>query len=291
MIREVTLVATLGGQPQVITFALDALLARGYTVAEVQVVYLEARTKRLQAAVARLRHELEGGYYRGVGVVFRPISRSKHRLKDIRDDAGAELVWQTINQRLAQLKQDGRTVHVCVSGGRRMLALQTMSAAMLYFGDEDRLWHMYTPDEVQAEAKGGAIMHLPPDTGFQLIKVPMMPWGRYFPFLRELAQPVASGDVLARQRGVLDSAERKKCQAVIDQLTRRQHDVLRQLAKGLHPDDAAEALGVARVTLSTHQTVILDHCRNVWGLPEKSRLDYRFIRDKFGVFVGGQDTF
>ena len=89
MIREVTLVATLGGQPQVVTFALDALLARGYTVAEVQVVYLEARTRRLQTAVARLKHELEGGYYRGIGVIFRPISRSKHHLKDIRDDADA----------------------------------------------------------------------------------------------------------------------------------------------------------------------------------------------------------
>ena len=285
MDKQLTLVATLGGQPQVVTFALDTLLARGYMVAEVQVVYLEAQTERLQAAVARLRHELKGAHYRGIvnEVIFRPISRNTHHLKDIRNDADAEQAWQTINQLLAQLKRDGRTVHVCVSGGRRMLALQTMSAAMLYFGDEDRLWHMYTPDEVQAEAKGGAIMHLPANTGFQLIKVPMLPWGRYFPFLRELAQPAAAGDVLARQRGVLDSAERKKCQAVIDLLTRRQLDVLRQLAKGLHPDAVAEALGVKRKTVDTHKTVIFDHCRNVWGLPDKPQLDYRFIEEKFGM--------
>ncbi len=287
MTQQITLVATVGGQPQIVTFALDALLARGFVVSELCVVHLEARSKRLQAALKRLEHELKDVRYRGVveKVVFRPIlnKSTRQQLDDIRDDADANLTWQTINELIAQLKRAGHIVHVCVTGGRRMLALQTMSAAMLYFGDEDRMWHMYTPDEVLDEARGGAMMHLPDShTGFELIRVPMMPWGRYFPFLRELAQPTPTSDVLARQRGVLDSAERKKCQSVVAKLTRRQEDVLRELAKGVHPDAAAETLNITRKTLNSHQTIILAECRNVWGLPDKPQLDYRFIADKFG---------
>jgi CRISPR-associated protein Csx14 len=35
-----TLIATIGGQPQVVTFALDALLAQGEEIAEVYIVHL-----------------------------------------------------------------------------------------------------------------------------------------------------------------------------------------------------------------------------------------------------------
>ncbi len=46
-----TLLATLGGQPQVITFTLDLLLQRGYPISEVVLVHPEATHPRLQQSL------------------------------------------------------------------------------------------------------------------------------------------------------------------------------------------------------------------------------------------------
>ncbi|HFQ93258.1 MAG TPA: histidine kinase, partial [Anaerolineae bacterium] len=173
-----------------------------------------------------------------------------------------------------------RTLHICISGGRRILGLLTMSAAMLHFGHQDVLWHMYTPRALRLAADEGAIMHAPPDAGFRLIRVPMMPWGSYFPALRQLTRP-RNGDVLAAPRRLLDEAELARCRAVMGRLTQRQKDVLSAFAAGLNPQQAAEKLFVSIKTIDTHKTVILAECRNAWDLPEETYLDYRFLAEKF----------
>src|SRR5436305_12647264 len=61
-----TLLATLGGQPQVITFTLDLLLARGIPIREVVVVH-PATYDRLQDSIARLAAEFPNERYRQTG--------------------------------------------------------------------------------------------------------------------------------------------------------------------------------------------------------------------------------
>jgi len=282
--KPITLLATLGGQPQVVTFALDALL-EDYAVADLIVLYLPAEDGRAARALDRLAAEFAGGHYRGHPIRFEPLPiRSNGRiLADIHDEADADAVWEAVYALVARLKAERRTLHVCISGGRRILGLLTMSAAMLHFGHQDALWHMYTPPALRAAAEAGALLHAPPNSGFRLIRVPMMPWGSYFPALQELARP-AGGDVLARPRQVLDNVERARCRAVIERLTPRQTEVLRLLAQGSHPRVAADELSVELSTIDSHKTVILAECRNVWGLPDELWLDYRFLREKFELY-------
>jgi CRISPR-associated protein Csx14 len=279
-----TLLATLGGQPQVVTFALDALL-EDHPISDVIVLYLPSEDGRAARALDRLAAEFAGGRYAGRSMRFEalPIRLDGRVLADIRDEAGADAVWEMVYALVGRLKDERRTLHVCISGGRRILGLLTMSAAMLHFGHQDALWHMYTPPALRAAAEEGALLHAPPGSGFRLFRVPIMPWGSYFPALQELARP-AGGDVLARPRQMFDSVERARCRAVIDRLTPRQTEVLRLLAEGRHPRVAADLLNVELSTLDSHKTVILAECRNVWGLPEEVWLDYRFLREKFEPF-------
>jgi CRISPR-associated protein Csx14 len=286
--KPIALIATLGGQPQVVTFALDALLAGGLTISDVYVLYLSDENERLARARSRLAAEFARGAngrsdYRSIAFHAKPIQTKGYAPLDIYDEADADTVWRVVHDFIAQLKEAGRTLHICISGGRRILGLLTMSAAMLHFGHQDALWHMYTPAEVLAEARDGALMHLPPDSGFRLIRVPMMPWGSYFPALQELARPASGEEVLAGARRALDSVERARVEAVWARLTRRQGDVLRRLADGATPQQAAERLGIKLSTIDSHKTAILAECRNAWGLPPDVRLDYRFLWEKFGV--------
>jgi len=285
---ESTLVCTMGGQAQVVTFALDALLAQGETVREVVVLHLSPADPRVQRALTQLGDEFANDYYTCAGRPCRlrlfPVRRGKEKLDDIRDEAGADAAWSAVHELVATLKGQRRRLHLCIAGGRRILALVAMSAAMLHFDHSDRLWHMYTPRDFLEQARDGAILHARPEDGVRLIQVPVAPWGAYFPALRTLTQATPA-QVIAAQTRWLDQTEWARCQAVVERLTPRQLEVLRAFAVGRNPQEVAEALCVSLKTVDTHKTAILGECRNAWSLPEGAWLDYHFLRDKFGPFL------
>lgn len=282
--RQTTLVATIGGQPQVVTFALDELLSRGVGITQLLLIHFASDAPRLQRALQKVVAEIEGPHYANqpLSVALFPVATHAGSLSDIRDEADAHMAWEAINQLIIELKEARHTLHVCISGGRRMLGLMTISVAMLHFGHQDVLWHMYTPEEWIARSREGALLHLPPHSGFKLIQVPMLPWGSYFPALRQLTRPVLhEPDVLAAPRRVLDYAEEARKTAVMKRLTERQREVLRAFAERLTPQQVAEKLFVSVKTVDSHKTVILAECRNTWNLPEETWLDYRFLAEKF----------
>lgn len=212
------------------------------------------------------------------------ICDERGALPDIRDEAAAEATWQAVYRLVADLKNQGRRLHVCIAGGRRIMGLMAMSAAMLHFGHQDRLWHLYTPDELRRRAFEGAVMHVGPEGGVRLIQVPMAPLGAYFPGLQALARPVLPA-APARPADGLDEVERARCLAVLGRLTPRQREVLGGLAGGLAPQEVAERLGISLKTVDTHKTAILGECRSEWALDEAQTFDYHFLRNRFGAFV------
>lgn len=289
-IRQTTLIATIGGQPQVVTFALDDLLSRGIAITQLTLIHFASNEPRLQRAIQKITAEFDGQRYKNRPLRLTRISIDSQAgsLDDIRDEADAHAAWEAINQLIIGLKESHHTLHVCITGGRRMLCLMTMSVAMLHFGHQDVLWHMYTPGEWIERSREGALMHLPSaqDTGFRLIQVPMMPWGSYFPVLRQLTRPVTGEqDMLAAPRRVLDYGEESRRTAVLKQLTRRQRDVLQAFGEGLTPQEVADKLFISVKTVDSHKTAILAECRNAWALPEEAWLDYRFLADKFEGFA------
>lgn len=282
---ESVMVATIGGQPQVVTFALDGLIERGERVREVVVLHLAPDNPRFGRALNQLWSEFEVHRYYGQAIRLRllPVRRGSERLMDIRNEAEADAAWNAVHDLIVELKAQGRPMHLAIAGGRRLLALLAMSAALLHFGHQDRMWHLYTPDDFLERARDGAILHARPEDGVRLIQVPLVPWGSYIPALRSLTE-VSPAQVLAAQTRWLDSAERARCQAVVDRLTPRQLEVLRTFAGGCTPQEAADALGVTLKTVDTHKTVILSECRVAWQMDETVRPDYHFLREKFGPF-------
>jgi CRISPR-associated protein Csx14 len=278
-----TLISTLGGQAQVVTFALDALLAQGELIREVIVLHLSPEDLRVRQALAQLAIEFSEERYAGRPCRFRPvvIRMGRQKLLDIHDEASADVTWSTVHELISSLKAQQRRLHLCIAGGRRLMGLLAMSAAMLHFGHHDRLWHMYTPREFLEKARDGAIMHAGPADGVRLIQVPLVPWGAYFPVLRTLATP---SQVLTAQKRWLENVERVRCQEVTSSLTERQVDVLRAFAAGMTAQEVAETLSIAVKTVDAHKTAILAECRNTWNVPEDVWLSYHFLRDKFGRY-------
>lgn len=279
------LVATLGGQPQVVTFALDALLAQGERIGEVAVVHHAPSSGRLHQSLMRLAAEFPGDRYRGQPCHLRPIviAAPRGRITDIRDAHDADAAWLTLHELLGTLKAQDRCIHLCLAGGRRLLGLLALSVAMLYFGHQDRIWHLYTPDELRRRADEGAVMHAQPDDGVRLIPVPIAPWGAYFPAIRTLLAS-SPAQVLVAQRRQMDVLERALCEQVLSKLTEREREVLRAFANGSQPQEVTAQLNITPKTVDTHKTKILAECRVAWNMPESSWLDYHFLHDKFGRY-------
>ncbi|MGB9889287.1 MAG: CRISPR-associated ring nuclease [Anaerolineae bacterium] len=271
---------TMGGQAQVVTFAVDGLLAMGEPLCRVLVLHLSPEDPRVRRALAQLSAEFAGGQYQGRPLEFRriPLQAQGRPLTAITDGAEAEAVWVLARDLLAELKGEGRSLHLCIAGGPRLLALTLTTAAMLHCDHQDRLWHLYTPPEFLEQAREGAILHAPLEAGVRLIPVPLAPWGVYFPALRALARPFSPPPSLTPD----DAAH---CAAVWERLTERQREVLRALASAASLQEAAERLGMTLKTLDSHKSQILAECRVEWEVPEGARLTYHFLREKFGPWL------
>ncbi len=280
-----TLIATLGSQPQIVTFALDALLEQGEQINEVYILAAHGNRVLARRAWQRLQQEFIDDSYRGQRCRLRrvDITLNGHVLDDIRSEAEVNAVFHTIRDLITSLKGEGRHLHLCISGGRRMMAMLLLSVAFLFCDHYDRVWHMYTPEETLERVKGGNQMHLGPTDGFRLLKVPMTPWGVYFPNLRHLAEMVT----IEQRKGLLAS-DYARCQQVWKQLSQREREVLRGLAQGLRPHQVAKQLHISLSTVNTYKTKILAHCRNVWNIPPSEPIDYRFVREHFAIFVDHQ---
>jgi len=280
------LVAPLGGQPQIVTFALDLLLARGVAVDEVIVIHLAG--PRYRQAYRRLAEAFPGDRYgdRTIHLRGAPVMRGDRALEDVCDTTDADAVWHAVHGLIAGLKARGLRLHLLLTGGRRLMALMAVSAALLHLEHGDRAWHLYTPDEIAQVAHDGALLHAPPEAGVQLIEVPLAPLGAYFPGLRPLLNASPAEIIAARTRW-LDEVEQGRCRAVLERLSERQVAVLRAIAEGLSPAQVADRLAVTPKTVDTHKTAILAECRVAWNLPEDARLSYHWLREKFGRYFSG----
>jgi CRISPR-associated protein Csx14 len=290
-----TLIATIGGQPQVVTFTLDLLLQQGIPISEVIVVHLAtANNLRLARSIEMVKNEFRADrYINGQNIHFRQyiLRHNGLPLDEITDAASADSVLNSLHQLIRDLKEHHCIVHFSISGGRLLLSFSSMSAAILNFTHEDHMWHIYTPPLLLENANEGAILHVAPEDGVQLIRVPLALLSESVHEQLSATQPPeddpppSARDLIRRQEELAESKEHTKFDYVIKSLTPRQLEVLKAFAQGLHPTEVAARLSISLPTVSTHTTVLLALCREAWSIKTKERLDYRFIQMKFGKYL------
>lgn len=281
------LLATLGGQAQIVTFALDLLLELPVPISDVIVVYPLAYPG-VQQAFSRLSAEFVGDRYQ-FNQRQLPIRLRRHILEwydqpiaDITDGPAADNVLNDMGRLLRELKQQHHSIHFLISGGRRLISFLSFSAAMLNFDPPDRLWHLYTPDAVRARVKAEALMHVRPEDGVRLIEVPFARLSQ--PLLKKALQDdqsEASTLIRATNRRQ-ETEERTRCKRLVDQLTPRQREVLQAFARGLDAQQVALELHIAPATVSSHTNRLLMLCREVW--PDETFRDYRSMHFKFAGY-------
>jgi CRISPR-associated protein Csx14 len=281
-----TLLAPAGGQPQIVTFTLDLLLQHDIPISEVNIVHpATTHNPRLDRAIQLLNNEFLGDRYRNGEVIhFRShvLRHNEQPLEDIVDEESTDAVLNTMHNLIRSLKERHCIVHFSITGGRRLMSILSISAAMLSLDHDDRMWHIYTPASVLERAKDGKLLHVEPEDGVRLIEVPL---ARLNEDVRsKLSLDASARDIIRAQEEQAEAEERARCEQVARQLTPRRLEVLKAFARGLHPTSVADELSISSPTVSTHTTVLLSLCRDTWSIREGERLDYRFLQLKFGRY-------
>jgi CRISPR-associated protein Csx14 len=283
------LVATLGGQPQIVTFTLDLLLQKAYPISEVIVLHPRASSSsRLQRALLCLNAEFSNNAYPAVqhSIHFHScvLELDGKPIDDIADDIHADGTLNTIHRLISDLKRRGYRIHLSVSGGRRLMGLLAISVAALNFDRYDHIWHIYTPESFQEQATEGRIMHAPPEAGIKLIQGPFIALGAY---MHNPDQPFRTTQ--EEQRLQMEAQERARCVEVANKATPAQLRVLKAFARGLRTQRVADELSITPTTVNTHKTVLLGYCHNVWNISDEERLDYHFLYGKFANYFQGDE--
>lgn len=277
------LVATLGGQPQIVTFTLDLLLRAPYPISSVIVLHPKAVQDRLRKALHLLSAEFPANYYtaaqRTIHFQSQVLEIDGMPLNDINEDAHVDGTLNTVHQLLGELKRQEYRVHLSVSGGRRLMSLLAISVASFNFDHHDHIWHLYTPVHIKEQANEGKLMHVPLDAGIKLLRSPFPSLGAY------VYNPLQSFyNAQETERIQREAQERKCCEQVAKQATPAQLRVLQAFASGLRPSQVADKLSIALTTVNTHKTALLDYCHTAWNIPFHERLDYHFLRARFADY-------
>ena len=128
--RRDVLVATLGSEPQVITYTLDILIAE-HPIDEVIIIHTDHPA--INRNIDILCEEFDRTY---PNVVLRPIPiiNSYGRVKDFLTQEDLRGLLRTLYIEIRRVRQANRRVHMCISGGRKVMAVVAMSVAQLLFG-------------------------------------------------------------------------------------------------------------------------------------------------------------
>lgn len=276
------LLATLGGQPQVVTFTLDLLLEEGFPIKDVMVLHPQPAQWRLQHSLTCLIQEFTALYNGNHVIRFHShvLRHNGQPIDDITSDIHADATLNTIHQLIGSLKQQGYHIHLSISGGRRLMSLLAISVAALNFDRHDHIWHIYTPDHLKEQVKEGRLMHVPKDAGIQLIESPFIALGAYIYNPLQTFQQTQH-----EQLSQMDAEERARCEHVIKQLKPREYEILQAFAQGLSQQEVSKKLSISIKTIDTYKTRLLDLCREVWAIEPKRRIGYHFLYKTFAPHI------
>ncbi len=261
-----TLIATLGSEPQVVTLALDQLLARGYAIDQVVVVYT-ADDAVLQA-LARVAGEFDGAVYPRVTLRAAPIGDTRGAVQDFRDERDMRALLETLYREVRAVKRIGRTVHLCVSGGRKVMGITAMVVAQLLFDAKDRVWHLMSEGWTPGSEKR---MHARAEDQVHLVPVPVLRWTDSAGLLAAFGELDDPADALRRQEELARADDLRRARIFVEQvLSRAEREVVEWACRGLDNAAIARRLNKRERTVANQLTSAYGKLNEFLGFPERA---------------------
>lgn len=202
MAKSVVLLATLGSEPQVVTIALQLLLAQGAPIRRAVVVHTSGATPAIGRALDELRNAFAASPLAGVSLELYPLTKDGLPLQDIASEEEAQATFAALYRLVKGLKQTGCQIYFSIAGGRKVMALYGLAVAQLLFDSQDVLYYLFSDDALLKERR----LLLQPDDWAELVTIPFVRWTADAAAIADVLrfddplQALDRGAQLARQR-------------------------------------------------------------------------------------------
>lgn len=169
---ESIFIATLGAEPQVVTLALDTLLARGFPVHRVLVAHTDPTLEPIRTAVQTLRLAFGRDSIYGNSLLFNlhTLTGEHGALSDVQTAWQVQAAFHSFYTLLRQHKQAGHRVHFCIAGGRKTLTIAAIMAAQGTLTREDHVWHLLSEQALLNSRS----LHAPAGKEAAIIQLPLL---------------------------------------------------------------------------------------------------------------------
>ncbi|MHB1127771.1 MAG: CRISPR-associated ring nuclease [Bacillota bacterium] len=257
------LITTLGVEPQVVTITVDSLLALECPVSEVTVIYTV--DPRVLQALAIIEAEFSGGHYPRILLRAVPVEGPTGLISDFRDDQDLRYLRRTLYREVRLARQASTVVHLCVSGGRKVMGISAMVVAQLLFGPEDRVWHLVTEGWQPGNERR---LHLPPEEPVWLVGVPVLRWTEAGTLLQAMADLDDPDAVLSWQEKISRSTKMRRRREFIQRwLSRAEREVVELACLGLDNATIARRLHKGEQTVANQLSEVYAKLKEWLGFP------------------------
>jgi len=271
------MLATLGLEPQVITYALDILMVN-HPIDEVIIIHTDHPV--INRNIDILREEFDRTYPK---VVLRPVltTNSNGPVKDFLTQEDLRGLLRTLYIEIRRVRQANCRVHMCISGGRKVMAVMAMSVAQLLFGLNDQVWYLITegwnPGSEQRLHAGESDKTL-------LLPVPVLRWNEADTLLRTVAELNDPQEVITWYKRLTQKAEvKRKDEFIRHWLTPAEREVTRLACLGFDNVTIAAKLAKQEQTVANQLRGVYEKLREWLGFPDYT-VDRSILISRFAPY-------
>lgn len=291
--------ATLGTEPQVVTAAVDLLMAQGEHLQAVLVFHTHSQ----QPALLQARRDLETAFSQPPYAGFLPLSTiplgqslsnqdthpiPKEAISDVDSPETGQAAFHTIYHQIRDLKRQGSRLHFCIAGGRKSLALFGMASAQLLFDEHDHLWHLISSGDFLASKR----LHPQPGDQAHLLPIPLILWSQVSPILTGIDQEEDPYAAAERVRNLQLSQRMESARAfVLGSLSPAERRVVLRLAHtGDSDQDLGQELNLSPRTVEQHLRAAYTKAAMHWDLPGVNRAQLISLLSLYVTFSTTQEV-
>ncbi len=260
------MIATLGVEPQVVTIALDALIAFGKNINEVTVLYTDHPA--ILEALAVLEDEFKAEVYPDLSFRARVISTADGPVKDFQTEEDLRALLRTLYSEIRQARQKKRPVHLCISGGRKVMGVIAMTVAQLLFGPDDRVWYLITEGW---QPGAGRHLHAINSERVRLVPVPVLRWQEAGTLMQAVTELDDPQEMLAWYHRLTKKVEeRRQSEFIRHWLTPAERQVTRLACRGFDNSSIAARLDKREQTVANQLRNVYEKLREWLSFPDYS---------------------
>lgn len=210
-----------------------------------------------------------------------PIINSYGRVKDFLTQEDLRGLLRTLYIEIRRVRQANRRVHMCISGGRKVMAVVAMSVAQLLFGPNDQVWYLITEGWKPGSEQR---LHASETDKTLLLPVPVLRWNEADTLLRTVAELNDPQEVIVWYKRLTQKAEEKRKNEFIRRwLTPAEREVTRLACLGFDNATIAAKLAKKEQTVANQLRGVYEKLREWLDFPEYT-VDRNILISRFAPY-------